>query len=297
MSVENITLRASTLFACMLNEIDLDESLALVKGIDIPARPAILSKIVELQESPNIDLMQIAEVIRQDVSLSAGVLKAVNSPLFGLPKKISSISQAVTLLGIANVSNIVISMALQLEIKGRFNVAVERFWDTANDVALISAGIAKRLGNATPDNAYTLGLFYDCGIPLLIMNNPNYVDILKKANASIEQSFTDVENEETGTNHAALGYCVAKTWGLSSRMCLCILNHHEKDLLSSNDAQQNELIANLKMAESISHNARMRGENPEWEQLQAQVLMYLDLSLSDYRELQDEMLELLASKQ
>jgi len=280
----------------MLNEIDLDESLALVKGIDIPARPTILTKMIELQESANVDIAQIADIIRQDVSLSAGVLKAVNSPLFGLPKKISSISQAVTLLGIANVSNIVISMALQLEINGRFNVAVERFWDTANDVALISAGIAKRLGNATPDNAYTLGLFYDCGIPLLIMNNKNYVDILKKANTSADRTFTEVENEETDTNHAALGYCVAKTWGLSSRMCLCILNHHEKDLLSSSDTQQNDLIANLKVAESISHNARMRGDYPEWERLQTQVLTHLGLSQEEYRELQDEMLELLENK-
>ncbi|WP_455205807.1 HDOD domain-containing protein, partial [Kaarinaea lacus] len=163
-------------------ELELEQAKTLVQGIDIPVRPAILQKIMEIQSQDEPDMDAVAGLIGSEVSLSAGVLKAVNSPLFGLRHEMSSIQQAVTLLGMNNVINLVIGISLRLEIGGNFNVAVERFWDTASDVALISAGLAKQLGNVPPDEAYTLGLFHDCGIPLLMLKDDNYVQLLKVAN-------------------------------------------------------------------------------------------------------------------
>ena len=277
----------------MLNEIEFDETLGLVEGIDIPARPAVLQEISALQESDNADMSDIAKVISQDVTLSAAVLKAVNAPLFGLPKKISSISQAAVLLGMNNVINIVMGVSLKLEISGRFHIAVERFWDTANDVALISAGIANQLKNVTPDQCYTLGLFHDCGIPLLIIANKSYIDILKAADSDPEHTIVEVEQEALLTSHTSVGYYVAKKWGLPRRIYMSILNHHERDMLSSDDDVQNNLIANLKMAEAISHDLRQRGDNPEWTRIRDYVLTHLELDLEDYEKLSDDMMDMI----
>lgn len=275
----------------MIKELDLEQAKALVQGINIPVRPAVLQKIMEIQEDVNSDLAQVAKAISSDVSLSAGVLKTVNSPLYGLKNKISSIQQATSLLGLNNVMNLVISISMRLEIKGHFNVAVERFWDTANDVALISAGIAKHLGTVSADEAYTLGLFHDCGIPLLIMKDDGYIDVLKEANATTDKIFTQVEEEAIATNHTVVGYYVAKSWRIPERICLGILNHHEPDMLNSDDHKLNGLIANLKMAESISHSARRLSDNPEWERIQDYVFHYLQISEKDFFEIKEDLLE------
>lgn len=275
----------------MLQELDLEQAKAFVSGIDIPVRPTVLQKIMELQERGDFAINDIANAVSTDVSLSAGVLKTVNSPLFGLSNKISSIHQATSLLGFNNVMNLVIGISLRLELKGNFNKAVERFWDTANDVALISAGLAKHLSVVAPDEAYTLGLFHDCGIPLLILKDDGYINVLKQANGSYDKCFTAVEDEAMSTNHTVVGFYVAKSWRLPQRIRLAILNHHEQDMLSSNDNQLNNLIAILKMAEAISHSARRVNDHPEWEIIRDYVLSYLDLSESEFFELKEEMLE------
>jgi HD-like signal output (HDOD) protein len=275
----------------MIKELDLEQAKALVGNIDIPVRPVVLQKIMELQERDDFDIGEIAKAISSDVSLSAGVLKTVNSPLYGLKNKISSILQAVSLLGLNNVMNLVISISLRLEVRGNFNKAVERFWDTANDVALISAGLAKTLSNTTPDEAYTLGLFHDCGLPLLMLKDDGYLNVLKQANSSYDKVFTAVEDEAMSTNHAVVGFYVAKSWRIPQRIRLGILNHHEPDMLSSDDHELNNLIANLKMAEAMSHAARRVNDHPEWERIQDDVLGYLSMSEFEFDELKEEMIE------
>lgn len=270
-------------------EIELEQARALVQGIDIPVRPTTLQKVMQIHAMDDPDIGELAELIAGDVSLSAGVLKAVNSPIFGLRQKMSSIQQAVSLLGVTNVINIVIGISLRLEIGGNFNVAVERFWDTATDVAMIAAGVAKELSNASVDEAYLLGLFHDCGIPLLMLKDPNYIQLLKVANSSRDRIFTEVEDSILKTNHAVVGYYVAKSWRIPKHICQCILNHHEPDMLSTDDLEMNHLLANLKIAEAISHSVRRLSDHPEWDRLQNMVLEYVHLSASDFEELKEDM--------
>lgn len=278
----------------MHSELELEQARNLVKGIDIPVRPAVLQKIMEIQSSADPSIDDIAKVISGDVSLSAGVLKAVNSPLYGIKKRMSSIHQAVVLLGLNNVLNIVIGISLRLEIGGNFNVAVERFWDTASDVALISAGLAKELRHAPSDEAYTLGLFHDCGIPLLMMKDANYIEVLKAANGSLDKSFTQVEDELINTNHAVVGYYVAKSWRLPPHICKAILNHHEPDMLESGEVELSYLLANLKMAEAISHSVRRLSDNPDWDRIKGKVFGFLKISEKDFEELKEDISDRLA---
>lgn len=275
----------------MSKEIDLEQAKAMVKGIDIPVRPVILQKIVELQSDPDVEIKSVADVISSDVTLSACVLKTINSPLYGLRNNISSIHRAVNLLGLSNVLNLVIGISLRLEISGNLNIAVERFWDSANKVALLSARLAGALDNTSADEAYTLGLFHDCGIPLLIMKFPDYVDILKKANGDHGCLFTDVEEDAHQTNHTIVGYYVAHSWRIPKRICMGILNHHAIDLLDSEDPKQNELIANLKLAEAINHRARSIVDSAEWLKIQDEILDFLSLSTLEYENLRDDLIE------
>jgi HD-like signal output (HDOD) protein len=127
-----------------------------------------------------------------------------------------------------------------------------------------------------------------------MMKDPNYVELLKEANASRDRIFTEVEDAVLNTNHAVVGYYVAKSWRIPRRICLGILNHHEPDMLSSDDEDQNQLLANLKMAEAISHSARRLSDHPEWDRLKDSVLAFVNLNDKEFEELKEDMTDKLS---
>jgi HD-like signal output (HDOD) protein len=254
-------------------------------------RPAALQEIMNEQAQPDPDIGKIANIIGNDVSLTASVLKTVNSPLFGLKHEVSSVQQAVALLGLKNVVNIVTSLSLRQASKGKSNMSVERFWDTASDVALLCAGLSRQLAIAAPDEAYIVGLFHDAGIPPLMQKHADYFDVLKEANSSPDSTFTAIEDTHYNTNHAVVGFYLAKSWRIPERICTCILNHHEADSVITEGSDIGDLVAILKMAEAISHYRRRLSDNPEWERIKSLVLGHLQISDSEFEELREDLSE------
>ena len=142
-------------------------SLAL-QGISVPPQPQIMVDLQMEQYMPDPDLEVIAGLIAQDPGLSGALLKIVNSPYYGLSNKIASIRRAVTVLGSRTVINLINAQSIKGEMTDDTIVTLNRFWDTAQDVAMTSLTLAKRTGTQALDEAYALGLFHDCGIPLML---------------------------------------------------------------------------------------------------------------------------------
>lgn len=92
--------------------------------------------------SPEPDIDRIAEIISTDIVLSGNVLKLVNSASYGLGCKISSIPQAVVILGLSTMKNVVLSAALR-EAVGDETVFHSYFWDRANAVARTAGHLAQ----------------------------------------------------------------------------------------------------------------------------------------------------------
>ena len=186
----------------------IDEKLSndLLKGIVIPPCPQVVSDIqFELaQEEPSIN--EIAELINRDAGISGSVLKAINSPLFGLAGKVKSVSHAVNLLGLKSVVNIVTALSLKKVLSDDKIAAMNRFWDTANDVANTATIVSKYAKLAAPDEAYSIGLFHDCGIPLMMMKFPNYMSVLEEAYASPVKTINEIESDQFSTDHTVLGF-------------------------------------------------------------------------------------------
>ena len=88
-------------------DISQQEAEKLLKSIIIPARPAILDELNREARQSEPNPAKIAQLIGKDVSLSAAMLKTVNSPLFGLSKRVASVPQALAMLGSNNTINII----------------------------------------------------------------------------------------------------------------------------------------------------------------------------------------------
>lgn len=277
-----------------LNEEQINK---ILRGITVPPQPQIIVDIHMEQAMPNPDIDRIAKFISQDVGLAGTILKVVNSDLFGLKNKLTSIEQAVHILGLQSI----ISLTEGLSIKGELNdetiVALGGFWDSAMDIASVCATIARQIGYQAPDKAYCLGLFHNCGVPLLIKAHSNYQDVMEASYGCTDGRIIDFENQELRTNHAVVGYYVAKSWGLPQDLCEVIAEHHNApDIFKENpspyDGGKKTLLAILKMAEHICGLYSILGgkeQDHEWARIKHSLLEYIGLSDIDYEDIAAEM--------
>ncbi|QHF05697.1 HDOD domain-containing protein [Pseudomonas asturiensis] len=285
----------------MSPELTSEQIQQALQGISVPPQPQIMVDLQMEQYMPDPDLGVIARLISQDPGLSGALLKIVNSPHYGLSNKIASIQKAVNLLGSRTVINLINAQSIKGQMTDETIVTLNRFWDTAQDVAMTSLTLAKRIGSQTVDESYALGLFHDCGIPLMLKRFPHYMSVLESAyaNTGPDCRVVDTENEAFDTNHAVVGYYTAKSWRLPDHVTEAIANHHNALGIFQDDTSRNatlkNLLAPLKMAEHICQSYRVLGnqeEDHEWESIGALVLDYVGLSGYDFEYLRESIREL-----
>ena len=199
----------------------------ILRTIEIPSCPTVLVQLRGLLNRDDANLQDISRVAAQDVGLSASLLKVANSPFFGLPQKLDSLSQAVSVLGLSTVSTISAGVLLKHSLGADSGHDLGVFWDTCGRVAMLCARIAREVGGVTSDVAYTFGLFQNAGIAILMKRFPNYGQTLAEANADPGRSVTAIEDERHQTNHAVIGYLLTRSWGLSEQVSRAVLVHHD----------------------------------------------------------------------
>lgn len=285
----------------MSQELSPEQIQHVLQGISIAPQPQIMVDLQFEQYMPDPDLDTISRLIAQDPGLSGALLKLVNSPHFGLHDRVGSIQRAVELLGSRSIINLINALSIKGEMSDETIVTLNRFWDTAQDVAMTCLSLAKHASIPSVDEAYTLGLFHDCGIPLMLQRFPDYMSVLETAyaHAGEQTRVVDTENRFFNTNHSVVGYFTAKSWRLPEHISGAIANHHNALAVfrdeASRDTQLKNLLAVLKMAEHICATHRVLGnqaEDHEWRVVGPLVLDYIGLSEYDFEHLKQTLREL-----
>jgi HD-like signal output (HDOD) protein len=263
----------------------------LLRGIDIPPCPAVLAALqAELRaETPNP--LRIGRLISQDVALSAGLLKVANSSLFAPARQVSTMADALAMLGIGQAFQWVIKELLQQAVAAGSDRRFERFWDSAAYTAAICAQLATSASGTTRQAAWDFGLFRDCGIPVLSARFSDYGETLRLANAEPLHPFTRVEEQRHGTHHAVVGCLMARTWGLSAAVSEAILCHHDYAVLAADSGVGREtrtLVAINVLAEQVAALHFGRDNNLEWLKGRAAAAAFLGLSQAGIADLVDE---------
>ena len=202
------------------------ESDALVKNIGIPPRPATLMDLQSEIARPEPDLRRVARLVASDVALTAAMLRTVNSPAYGLPRPCETVDQAITMLGLKQVSVLVTGLMVRKVLRTD-GPQLTRFWDVSSKRSFAMRRLARGLRGVDVDIAQSFGLFCDVGIPLLMQRFPDYGRTLKACNDEPERSFTEVEQAHHQTDHALIGGIMARSWGISKTVCLAIRLHHD----------------------------------------------------------------------
>lgn len=273
------------------DEPDLD---SLIRSYNIPPQPHLLARIQEAGD----DINKIANIVSQDVALSSGLLQTINSPFYGLANHISSIQQAAVLLGLKAVKNIINCQLLKAQTGNYQNKDLSDFWQSTIDVANTASTLVQTLGFGSTDEAYTLGLFHNCGIPILMEKYSDYSNVMQAAYNADNTRITEIENEHYSTNHAVLGYMVSRTWKLPEHLRIAIRDHHNFDRLSFKyneyGTEADTILAILKMAEHISHVHAVLGkdhEDNEWNKIKNGLFEFLGISEPDFIDISDSVIE------
>lgn len=276
-------------------DLDTKQIEKILQGISIPPQPQIMVDLQMEQFDPNPDIKRIANLIAQDVGLSGTMLKIVNSAAYGLANHITSVQQAVMLLGIKSVVNIVNGISIRGELSDTDIVALNSFWDTSMDIAVVSQSVAKQIGMPAPEDAYALGLFHNAGIVLMSQRFKDYKATLVEAFSGQFERVIDLENVRYKTNHAVIGYYTARSWKLPKDICDAIADHHNVANVFSQDtvreAPKKSLLAVLKIAEYLCGNGLVLGqtsEDVEWHAIKEYIYEFTGLGDYDIENMVDQ---------
>jgi len=178
--------------------------------IALPALPDALVRLSLLMAESDVDLRAIATLIEGDMALAAAVLRAVNSPLYGLNAKALSVQQALTYLGMREVAAITFEMGLRAAFPAA--AELESVWIRASQRGLLMGRMGQMLG-VDPWAAHSAGLFEECGKAVLFRHaSDHYRAMLRAATSDVE--LAELEHAGFGVSHDALGAALCESWGL-----------------------------------------------------------------------------------
>lgn len=242
----------------------------LASGIKIPPLPDVLMKIQAMLQDPDVGSNDVAQLIRQDGALSGAVFRVVGSPVFGLHTKVETVERAVTLLGIPPTLAILRGISLRAALGGdAHNAVLESLWQRSGQIAQYAMACVKQLRprGLSADQAYTLGMFHDCGLALLMKRMPAYADLVAQGRWADIPALDHAQNAD----HALLGEMVAKNWQLPQVIAQAIRHHHDQSAEGLADPVV-RLCGILNIACHMFRQAQ-REDDPEWEQGWKQVCM------------------------
>lgn len=260
----------------------------VLEGVAIPPCPAILTKLLRETRADEPDFRRVGQLVGGDVALAASVLKVANSSFYGLTIKVASVQQALTLLGLNTVTQLVTGLLLRQAFAGAAGPAMERYWRTSMATSLICALLCREVGGGDSGVACTYGLFRDCGKPVMQQKFSIYADIFDGSALTPGEPVLEIENERYATNHACVGAQLARSWHLPESMCFAILHHHDllysSEVLANAEAYALSLIATGLAAEQLYCSATGAACH-EWSLAGEWALFELDLSQKQFADL------------
>lgn len=288
----------------VLTDEKLEQAQKIVKKVELPSQPTVVLEINKEMGSDSPNFKRIADLISRDAALTAKVINVINSPFFGVARKVDSISQALTLMGVQNFFKVILTSALREAISG--DGSSEVFWQHSIKTAIAAEHIAKAhratlsADEITPDMAYLAGLFHDCAIPILARRSADYQKYAQYF-ISHKVNISQAEEKLISSDHCVIGHLMAKSWSVSEAVCKAILYHHEKNL-EAQDGIPIKLVALLKMADYLAytHEFNIGGvdvviknewEIEEWAATNQSALDALTLSSEEIKDFRDDLEE------
>ena len=260
-----------------------DEVISKVRDLPSVSKAAI--KLTSLLEQPAVGNEEIIAVLKYDNVLTAKLLRACNSPLIGFEEQVSSVEQAVLLLGHHQILHVVLSLTFGRSLTAKlpgYAMEAKELWFHSLATALAAEFLATSNNIMAVDVpvAFTAGLLHDLG--KLALNEALPAEIQNTIRSLVNEariSRSAAESWVVGTDHAQVGARLLEKWRLPEVILEAVRNHHHPKL-----APEPELSAVIHLANELAHHA---GAGVAWEnfagRVDAQANQSLGISEDEYK--------------
>ncbi len=238
------------------------ESMAIriARNENLPVLPQVARFMLERTNDPNLSAREIEKVVEKDPAIAAKVIKAASSAQFG-GNSLTSIGAAITILGLQQLKQIVMSASFQAMLSngqpaGEFNPM--EYWRHSIAVGAGAKIMGRLKGLKNVEELYMAGMLHDVGMLVMVRFLPAKFDLILAQAISENRPIHEVEQEILGWDHTQVGDLLAQKWGLSPVIRAAIRFHHQPLF----DEDQPTTTAMIAVANDLSHTVGFLNNAP-----------------------------------
>ncbi len=220
----------------------------------LPTFNDVVSKISRLLHDKEAGIKDFERAVKPDPALTTNLLRIANSSYFGLTRTVTSIGQAVNLLGAERIHEIATSVSYSLiipKVIPGYGIDSKAFWQHSVAVAVFAEQMAIDLGIGNKDLLFTAGLLHDIGKLVIGSFLSLEVDEIMQALRENKSTFIQAERDSLGVDHTEIGMEMAEKWNLPESIGLAVRWHHDPDSADAGDDQP--VVDLIHSANSLAH--------------------------------------------
>lgn len=226
----------------MSNEV-IERKLGTIENL--PTLPIVLRQVQKVLDNPHSNMNQIAAVVAKDQALASKTIRLVNSAYYGLRTRIPSICQAIVILGLNTLYNLMLGLSVikTFDTTRLLGFDPQKFWEHCFGTALLSKKLAEKIGYSDPEECFIAGLLHDIGRLVLqqFLNN-EFEQVLLKSESD-KKSLLLAEREVIGFDHSQVGMWLAEKWSLPEMLKVVMRYHHEPRILPGEFKRYSQVLS------------------------------------------------------
>jgi len=219
---------------------------------DLPPLPAVAARVMSMAEDDKTSAMDMAQVLSTDQALTAKLIRVSNSAYYGFARRISTVREAVVMLGFKQVRQVAVGASMmnafkQSRVKGS-PFDIDLFWGHSVAVAVAAEQLAKKTHAAKAEDAFTAGILHDIGRLVLWQTMPDEFLAAVALARGGSLPLHEAELHTTGYAHDEIGHALGERWKFPGHLIDAVKCHHDlslnpqEDGLSGVIAQANRLM-------------------------------------------------------
>lgn len=205
---------------------------------ELPPLPAVAARVMGMADDDRTSALELAQVLSTDQALTAKLIKISNSAYYGFARRVSTVREAVLVLGFKQVRQVAVGASIMNSFRGPRRddgFDLDLFWGHSVAVAVAAETVAKKSHSAKPEDAFTAGILHDIGRLVLRQVMPDEfgraVDIARSGQSSLHTA----ERMVTGFSHDDVGRVLGERWKFPTHLIDAVAGHHDVRLTLEGD--------------------------------------------------------------